>query len=56
MRYENLESIILHNNNIGPDGCLTLTKANWIKISIIELGNDILTKEEIKLKMKDAII
>ena len=44
MRAENLEKIELINNHIGPDGCLALIKANWTKISTIDLGNYILTK------------
>ena len=48
MRAENLENIELFNNNIGPDGCLALIKADWTKISTIDLGNYILTKNRIK--------
>ena len=48
MRAENLEKIELNINNIGPNGCLALTEANWKKISAINLGNYILTKERIK--------
>ena len=47
MRAENLENIILLNNNIGPKGFLALTEANWTKISIIHLGNNVLTKVKI---------
>ena len=56
MRAENLEKIELYMNHIGPDGCLALIEANWPKISKIDLGNYILTKARIKLKMKDVII
>ena len=56
MRAENLETIELFKNNIGPDGCLALIEANWPKISTIGLGNYILTKARIKLETKDAII
>ena len=48
MRAENLESIKLYKNNIGPDGCLALIEANWTKLSAIDLGNYILTKMGIK--------
>ena len=33
MQAENLERISLYIDNIGPDGCQALTKANWTKIS-----------------------
>ena len=56
MRAENLEKIKLRKNNIGPNGCLALVNANWTKISVIDLGNYILTKARIILKTKDAII
>ena len=56
MRADNLEKIKLYRNNIGPDGCLALVKADWTKISAINLGNYILTKIGIKLKMKDVNI
>ena len=56
MRAENLEKIKLPKNNIGPDGCLALVNANWTKISVIDLGNYILTKEGIELETKDALI
>ena len=56
MQAEKLESISLGNNNIGPNGCLALSKANWDKISIIMFGDNILIKEIIELKTKDAII
>ena len=48
MRAENLERIELRHNNIGPNGCLALIKANWIKISRIDLSNYVLTKAGIK--------
>ena len=44
MRAVNLEKIRLNGNNIEANGCLTLTKANWPKISKINLGNYALTK------------
>ena len=56
MRADNLEKINLYRNNIGPDGCLSLLEANWAKISVINLGNYISTKEQIKLGTKGAII
>ena len=56
MRVENLEKIELYQNNIGPNGCLALVNGNWTKISVIDLGNYILTKTGIKLETKDAII
>ena len=56
MRAENLERIELKRNNIEPDGCLALIKANWKKISAINLCNYISTKARIKLETKDAII
>ena len=56
MRAKNLEKINLYKNHIGPNGCLALIEANWIKISTINLGNYILTKILIKLETKDAII
>ena len=43
MLAENLENIELQRNNIGPNGCLALTKENWSRISIINLRNNILT-------------
>ena len=56
MRAESLEKIELSRNHIGPNGCLALIEANWTKISVIDLGNYILTKARIILKTKDAII
>ena len=56
MRAENLGSIKLYKNNIGPDGCLALIKANWTKISAVKLSSYILIKMGIKLETKDAII
>ena len=56
MRADNLESIELYSNDIGPEGCLALIEANWAKISAINLGNYISTKVRIKLETKDAII
>ena len=37
-------------NKIEQHGCYALTKANWTKISIIDLSNIILTKKIIKLE------
>jgi len=48
--------IRLYSDDIGPDGCLALTKANWTKISSMNLGNNILTRGIIKSEIKDAII
>jgi len=56
MQAANLKNIRLYTANIGPNGCLALTKANWTKISEIYLGNFVLTKEIIKLEIKDAVI
>ena len=39
MRADNLEKIELVSNDIGPNGCLALIEANWIKISAIDLSN-----------------
>ena len=39
MKAKKLKTINLSRNNIGPDGCLALTKANWAKLSIIHLSN-----------------
>ena len=39
IRANNLESITLVANNIEVNGCLALTKANWPKISKIDLGD-----------------
>ena len=56
MRAKKLEHIRFDDNNIGPHGCLALTKANWPRISTIDLRNNIITKKIIKLGTKDAII
>jgi len=56
MRAENLENINLCDNNIGSEGCLALTKANWPRISSFALGNKTLTKDKVKLETKDAFI
>ena len=56
MRAKNLESISLERNNMGTNGCLAFTKANWPKISKINLSNYALTKEAIQLETRDAII
>jgi hypothetical protein len=56
MRAENLEKISFSSNNIGAEGCLAISRANWPQISVIDLSNNTITKAEIKLKMKIAII
>jgi hypothetical protein len=56
LRAENLENIRLRGNNIGAEGFSNLTKANWIKINMIDLGNNIFKKEIIKLETKDVLI
>ena len=56
MRAEKLRTINLSKNNIGPDGCLALTKANWTKLSTIDLSNYVEIKRIIKLETKDASI
>ena len=56
MRADNLEKIELYIDHIGPDGCLALIKANWTKISAIDLSNYIPIKMGIKLETKVAII
>ena len=47
---ESLETINVSENKIEQHGCYALTKANWTKISIIDLSNIILTKKIIKLE------
>jgi hypothetical protein len=54
MRAEKLGRIIFTINNIGSDGCLALSKANWRKISSIDLGNCLQKKEQIQLEIQDA--
>ena len=56
MQSDILGSISLRGNNIGPDGCLALTKSNWAKILMINFGCYLLRKELIKSETKDAII
>jgi hypothetical protein len=56
MRAENLQTINFMESNIGADGCLALSKANWSKISSIYLSNNTLTKAEMKLETKVVII
>jgi hypothetical protein len=56
MRAESIEHIILCKNNIGKEGLFALIKANWTKISVIDLGNIIFTKVITKLETKDALI
>jgi hypothetical protein len=46
--WQNLISIILFDNNIGVEECLVLSKANWPRIKMIDLSNNIFTKETIK--------
>jgi hypothetical protein len=48
MRAENLEKISFCDNNIAAKGCLAITKANWTKITLINLSNITFTKAEIK--------
>ena len=45
MKAENLIHIKLSDNDIGPKGCLSLTKANWSKISTVYLSNYICKKD-----------
>jgi hypothetical protein len=56
MRAENLQRIRSCGSDIGADGWLALSKANWHKISVINLGKIIFTKAAIKLEMKVVII
>ena len=56
MRAAHLEYISFHLKHIGPGGLLALTKAKWIQISIINLGNYISKKITITLETKNAII
>jgi hypothetical protein len=56
MRAENLENIYLCGNEIGEEGCLALAKANWTKISVIDLGENIFIKQAIKSEKKRVLI
>jgi hypothetical protein len=56
MRAKNLQIINFWGSNIGAEGCLYLTKANWPKISVIDLSNNSFTKATIKLETKVVII
>ena len=56
MQAKNLERINLRGNQIGPEGCQTLTKSNWTKISAINFGNYIKIKDGIQLDIKYATI
>jgi hypothetical protein len=56
LRAEKLENIDLWENDIGAEGVLTIVKANWGKISNINLGNNFIIKAAIKSETKDAII
>ena len=52
MRAANLKRICLDRNNIKANGCLALTKANWPKISVIDLRNYLLTNKGNKIEDK----
>jgi hypothetical protein len=43
MKADKLKILILFENNIGPNGCLALTKTTWTIISKINLGDNIST-------------
>jgi hypothetical protein len=49
MRAENLIKINFLLDSIGAEDCLALSKANWTKISVIELSNNTFKKVTIKL-------